>query len=51
MLVVTSYDYIRHDIELYQAIQFEYAIIDEAQYIKNQKNQKCRGGKTTALVS
>lgn len=38
-LYVTSYDYIRRDIELYDAIEFEYVILDESQYIKNQKTK------------
>ena len=42
-LVITSYDYIRRDIDLYQDYVFEYVILDEAQYIKNQstKNAQC----------
>ena len=36
-LLITSYDYIKLDIQLYQDINFEYIILDEAQYIKNQK--------------
>lgn len=38
-LYVTSYDYMRRDIELYDAIEFEYVILDESQYIKNQKTK------------
>jgi len=38
-LLITSYDYIRRDVELYQDIQFDYVILDEAQYIKNQKTK------------
>lgn len=38
-LYVTSYDYIRRDIELYDSIEFEYVILDESQYIKNQKTK------------
>lgn len=34
-VIVTTYDYIRQDEELYKDIQFESFIIDEAQYIKN----------------
>ena len=30
-LYVTSYDYMRRDFELYQDIEFEYVILDEAQ--------------------
>ena len=38
-LLITSYDYMRRDIELYQETQFNYVILDEAQYIKNQKTK------------
>ena len=38
-LYVTSYDYTRRDIELYDSIEFEYVILDESQYIKNQKTK------------
>lgn len=38
-LIVTSYDYIRRDQEDYADLEFEYIILDEAQYIKN-KNTK-----------
>lgn len=34
-IVITSYDLLRRDIELYKDIDFRYQIIDEAQYIKN----------------
>ena len=34
-LLLTSYDYIRRDTELIEGIQFNLAILDEAQYIKN----------------
>ena len=32
---ITSYDYLKRDIELYQDIEFTYQILDEAQVIKN----------------
>lgn len=38
-LYVTSYDYMRRDVELYDSIEFEYVILDESQYIKNQKTK------------
>lgn len=38
-VLLTSYDYIRRDIELYEAMTFYYVILDEAQYIKNQKTR------------
>lgn len=36
---ITSYDYLRRDIELYKDINFAYIVLDEAQYIKNQKTK------------
>ena len=45
-LYVTSYDYMRRDFELYQGIEFEYVILDEAQYIKNQKTKNAQSVKT-----
>lgn len=38
-LLVTSYDYMRRDYQMYENIQFDYVILDEAQYIKNPKTQ------------
>ncbi len=34
-VVITSYDLMRRDFELYEDVRFDYAIADEAQYIKN----------------
>ncbi|MCD7841324.1 MAG: SNF2-related protein [Lachnospiraceae bacterium] len=34
-VVVTSYDLLKRDIDLYEDITFAYEVIDEAQYIKN----------------
>jgi len=44
-LLVTSYDYMRRDVEFYEDLQFEYVILDEAQYIKNQKTMNARSVK------
>lgn len=38
-VLITTYDYIRRDVELYDSYQFEYIILDEAQYIKNPKTK------------
>lgn len=38
-VLITSYDYIRRDIDKYKDISFFYIILDEAQYIKNQKTK------------
>lgn len=34
-ILITSYDLLKRDIENYEDIEFDYQIIDEAQYIKN----------------
>lgn len=34
-VIVTSYDYLRRDIEAYELVQFHFIVLDEAQYIKN----------------
>lgn len=38
-IAITSYDYIRRDIEEYEGKKFFYVVIDEAQYIKNQNTK------------
>ncbi len=38
-LIITSYDYIKKDYGLYKDIEFETIVLDEAQYIKNQKTK------------
>lgn len=38
-LLITSYDYIRRDIEWYENLEFDTVILDEAQNIKNQKTK------------
>lgn len=34
-VVITSYDYLKRDVERYEHLTFHYCFIDEAQYIKN----------------
>ncbi|MCF0110997.1 MAG: DEAD/DEAH box helicase, partial [Erysipelotrichaceae bacterium] len=36
---ITSYDYLKRDIEQYNSLSLYYVVLDEAQYIKNQKTQ------------
>lgn len=45
-ILITTYDYIRRDYKLYQDYQFEYLILDEAQYIKNPKTKNAFSVKT-----
>lgn len=44
-LVITTYDYLRNDYEAYEDIDFGFLIIDEAQYIKNQRTQTAKAVK------
>lgn len=37
--VITTYNLLRRDLSLYSSIEFDYCIIDEAQYIKNPHSQ------------
>ncbi|WP_167959161.1 SNF2 helicase associated domain-containing protein [Anaerosporobacter faecicola] len=46
-VLVTSYDLLKRDIDLYENKTFLYEIIDEAQYIKNQTTQ---GAKAVKLI-
>ena len=41
-LLVTSYDYIKRDFDIYENKQFNYVILDEAQYIKNQNTKNAQ---------
>lgn len=44
-LIVTSYDLLKRDVELYQRFSFEFEILDEAQYIKNPSTQNAKAAK------
>lgn len=44
-VVITSYDLLKRDILLYKDLRFQYHILDEAQYIKNQKTQNAKAVK------
>ncbi|MCL1989940.1 MAG: DEAD/DEAH box helicase [Defluviitaleaceae bacterium] len=44
-LLITSYDYIRRDVALYEDIHFNYIVLDEAQYIKNQSTKNAQSVK------
>lgn len=44
-IVITSYDYLKRDIELYQGMIFTYQILDEAQYIKNHNTKNAQSVK------
>lgn len=44
-VLVTSYDLLKRDIQLYEGLEFRFQIIDEAQYIKNAATQSARAVK------
>ena len=45
-VLITSYDLLRRDIDLYRYLSFECMIIDEAQFIKNQTTQVAKAVKS-----
>ncbi|MBQ3796864.1 MAG: SNF2 helicase associated domain-containing protein [Butyrivibrio sp.] len=45
-VIITSYDLLRRDIELYKYLSFDCMIIDEAQFIKNQTTQLSKAVKS-----
>jgi superfamily II DNA or RNA helicase len=45
-IVVTSYALIRRDADLYRGLEFEVAVLDEAQHIKNRQTQNAQAVKT-----
>lgn len=45
-VIITSYDYLKRDIDNYTDLEFMFTIIDEAQYIKNHQTQNARSVKT-----
>ena len=44
-VVITTYDYLKRDGELYNHIHFECAVLDEAQYIKNHTTKAAKTAK------
>lgn len=45
-LYITTYDYLQRDVELYAPMEFEYIILDEAQFIKNPKTKNAQSVKS-----
>ncbi len=41
-ILITSYDLLKRDIELYESLHFKYCIADEAHYIKNPNTQNAK---------
>lgn len=44
-VIITSYDYLRRDYSLFKKYHFDYIILDEAQYIKNQTTKNAKAVK------
>ncbi len=44
-IIVTSYSLLQKDIEMYQTVRFSYAILDEAQHIKNRGTRNAKSVK------
>ncbi len=44
-VIITSYDYLRRDYNLFKDYHFNYIILDEAQYIKNQATKNAKAVK------
>ena len=44
-VLITSYDLLKRDVELYRDMVFAIQVIDEAQYIKNPGTQAAKGVK------
>lgn len=44
-VIITSYDYIRRDVHLYENQMFSTIVLDEAQYIKNQRTKSAEAVK------
>ncbi|MCY7007159.1 DEAD/DEAH box helicase [Fusobacterium simiae] len=44
-VVITSYDYLKRDVDLYENITFDTIVLDEAQYIKNHKTKSAQSVK------
>ena len=47
-ILITSYDLLKRDIEIYESKQFDYVVIDEAQYIKNASTLAAKAVKALA---
>src|SRR6202035_3240920 len=44
-VIITSYNLLQKDIEVYKGFQFEYIILDEAQHIKNRSTRNAKSVK------
>lgn len=45
-VIITTYNLLKRDIESYEKMEFDYCIIDEAQYIKNSNSQNAKAIKS-----
>lgn len=49
-VIITSYNLLQKDIEIYKDIQFDYVILDEAQHIKNRTTRNAKSVKMIQAV-
>ena len=49
--IITSYDYLKRDLEIYKTMSFHFLIVDEAQAIKNYKTKNAEAVKEINSVS
>lgn len=50
-VLLTTYDLLKRDVDLYEACHFRYQVIDEAQHIKNKNTQAAKAVKNIQAVS
>ena len=50
-IIITSYDYLKRDIELYKNLKFHFMIIDEAQNIKNFMTKNAESVKSISAIT
>lgn len=50
-ILITSYDYLKRDIDLYKDIKFRFMVIDEAQNIKNYMTKNAESVKSVTAIS
>jgi len=49
-VIITSYNLLQKDVDIYKEIQFDYAILDEAQHIKNRTTRNAKSVKMIQAV-
>ena len=49
--IITSYDYLKRDLEIYKSLQFHFMVIDEAQNIKNYQTKNAESVKEIKAIT